>query len=256
MSYRLYWQALDSLCSQSLPTKADRVSMAVLERYLETHDYSACDLLDIGCGDGRLSIIAAKEVFSRVLLSDIVEASSIAKARLNRISPSTEVIVLDNNVTLENWMELRSGIIVCAGVLSLYDEPTQKILIKKLAEKTPVGIFLVVPAYNFVGRLYVFINLARGTLTSFIVRTILSAIVSMSGFLRHIFILRKASVHFIHLLEPFIPKQIYRLTLDGYISALRDEGYALLYDSDSGFGTNLIFVRSPNESVISCSDNN
>jgi hypothetical protein len=247
MSYSNFWAVIDKIGIPYLATRAERGAIKALYTHLEKFDQGPFDLLDLGCGDGRLSVAAATENTRCIYLVDDPSATSIALRRLSSDFPELKIKTKEQSVLEQSAKIVDNGIVFCAGVLSLYPRKEQEILIRLIVSNNPLAILVTVPGYGLLGRCYVWLNFFRGSLSVRVANIILLFINKLPNKIISLSVVKKFIRISTSLIEPFLMTRIYSVREYEYESAFEKFNYRLIYKVDAKWGRSFVFIKNLEE---------
>jgi len=199
-------------------------------------------LVDIGCGDGRVSgFIAKKKKFKEVFLVDESSSVNLAKDRFNLLNVKLNVFQVNLKDYLKNIKE--DSLVLAVGAINFF--PNQHKILKQLISKKPKIIILAVTGYGFLGSIYMGLNILRKS--SFISHQIgiflnlLNRNIKYSG--KPNSLKRYFYTLLVKLIEPFVASKIYRLSLKDYKFFFEKNNYKIYKNKELGLCRWIVLIR-------------
>jgi hypothetical protein len=242
MDYKNLWLARKDLVGYYEASKREKdfLSLITKEVLLEVNQLV---LVDLGCGDGRLSASADLSLFSKVILCDQDSVVFEAKNRLQKLHGAIQILCVKDAVNNVITNISSNSLVLCCGLISLMDEEDHLPFIRNILVHRPAALVLAVPRYNIVGSFYVNANFLRGRLTNKMVQQIINIFnyrkkySSLFSIEQHIFTI------IFSFLEVFVPNRITRLSRQKYLEICLANEYELIDVVDSGFSSMFGFRR-------------
>lgn len=241
--YKLYWELWNKLADYA---KIRRDESCFIQTSLNMYDNNTENnfkiLMDIGCGDGRLShgLLEIKQ-FKKVILVDETESINLAKKRIEHLCDDIHCIQTKDPI---NTVEKEDpDILLCVGLINYFEN--QERAVKDLLSNNIPIVFVSVTSYNILGRIYKILNVFRGRLINEIAIYIMSKIIlKYTEKIKKYNYLQKIFIYILKLIEPFISPKIYYLDKRKYESIFISNGYKIMQSKCCGLSHWYCLARS------------
>lgn len=236
MDYKNLWMARKLLVGlyQASQIEKDFLTIMTNEALKEVDKLV---LVDLGCGDGRLSSCTDLSKFSKIILSDQESVVYEAKDRLLKLKNSCQIICIENFLNKDNVQIPSNSLVLCCGLISLMPENEHHSFIENILSYNPVGFVLGVPRYNFIGNIYVKANFLRGKIPNLLINIIVKLLHYRISFGKLFELEKKLFIFTFSIFEIFTPKKITRLSKQEYFKIFFQHDYELIDSAESGFGS-------------------
>jgi len=242
MAYNSLWLSRKDLVGFYEASHLERgfLSLIIKQLLLEVNELV---LVDLGCGDGRLSACTDLSLFSKVILCDQDSVVYEARNRLQKLNGASQILCVEDvaNNVIKNISN--NSLVLCCGLISLMPEEDHHVFIKNILAYRPAGLILAVPRYNFLGSFYIKANFLRGNLANTIIKNIIKLFKFRKNFSSLFLVERYIFTICFSFLEVFVPHKITRLSRQEYVEILLAHDYELIDVAESGFSSMFGFRR-------------
>jgi len=245
MDYKSLWLARKDLVGfyEASKLEKDFLSLITSEVLLEVNELV---LVDLGCGDGRLSACAELSMFSKVILCDQDSVVYEARDRIQKLKGAKQILCVEDVVNNAIINISNNSLVLCSGLISLMPEEDHHTFIKNILAYQPAGLILGVPRYNIVGSFYIRANFLRGNLANKIIQKIIKIFNYRKNNSSLFSIERYIYTICFSFFEVFVPHKITRLSRLEYLKIFSVHGYELIAVTESGFSSMFGFRRKSN----------
>lgn len=242
MDYKSLWLARKDLVGYYEASKLEKdfLSLVTKEVLLEVKELV---LVDLGCGDGRLSASADLSLFSKVILCDQDSVVYEARNRLQKLEGASQILCVKDSVENIITNISNNSLVLCCGLISLMPEEDHLPFINNILMHRPAGLILAVPRYNILGSFYIKANFLRGKLANVIVKQIINIFKFRKNYSNIFLIERYMYKICFSFFEVFVPHKITRLGRQKYIEIFLANEYELIDVVESGFSSMFGFRR-------------
>jgi hypothetical protein len=242
MDYKSLWLARKDLVGYYEASKLEKdfLSLVTKKVLLEVKEL---ELVDLGCGDGRLSASTDLSLFSKVILCDEDSVVYEAGNRLQKLKGASQILCVKDVVNNIITNISNNSLVLCCGLVSLMPEEDHLPLINNILIYRPAGLILAVPRYNIFGNFYIKANFLRGKIANKIIKNIINIFNFRKNYSSLFLIEKYIFTICFSFFEIFVPHKITRLSRREYIEIFLANDYELIDVAESGFSSMFGFRR-------------
>jgi len=231
--YSTYWKVFEKLVGSSEIRTDERNFFQKCINKTKRTELSLDLLVDLGCGDGRISANIDDIVkFKKIILVDESDSVNIAAQRLSHLP--TEVINFKTSDPFITDEIKNADVLICIGFINYFNNQVQ--IVEKILDQSSHVVFISVTGYNLRGLIYKFLNLIRTTYVQKTISKFLIYIHSKSNFDLNSKYGRKLLILLLRVLEPIVSPRIYWLPQKKqYEKLFNTNGYQIIDSGIFGF---------------------
>lgn len=230
--YKSYWSLYQKITDSSKIRNDEKKFIKKCINNIHGHKLNLGVLIDLGCGDGRISAgFCGIANFEKIILVDATDSVNIARDRVSEIG--SEILCVKTDEPFDCFYGFNADVLVCSGLINYFKNQNEVIM--KLFRISPQVIFISVTGYNIFGVYYKILNSIR-------IRFLYVLLASLINFINDKIkisitnkYLKRLIVGVLRFIEPFVSPRIYWLKEKEYELLFVSNGYQIIDSGTFGF---------------------
>lgn len=230
--YNTYWKLFEKLVGSSVIRPDERNFFQRSINKIKKRKLTLDVLVDLGCGDGRISASIYDIVkFKKIILVDKSNSVYIARKRVRHLS--TEVFSFKTSDPFSVNEIMYSDVLICIGLINYFKNQAQ--VVEKILGQSSQVIFISVTGYTTMGLIYKFLNLIRINFFRKIISKFLKYLYRVFNFNSNNKHGKTLFMLMLRFMEPIVSPRIYWLPKKQYETLFTSNGYQIVDSGNFGF---------------------
>lgn len=230
--YTAYWNLYQKIADSSKIRSDEKKFIERCTRHVYGNELSLDLLIDLGCGDGRITTGFHNLVhFKKIVLVDATDSVYIAGSRVRAFA--SEVLCIKTDEPFACNYGFGADVLVCSGMINYFEDQNDAVI--KLLEISPKAIFISVTGYNFLGIVYKLINSLRYNFLHKFILSLLNFIYDkIKENISNVYT-KRLIIILLRFIEPFASPRVHWLKKSEYEFLFISNGYHIVDSGDFGF---------------------